>query len=271
MKTFENTLDIFESVFKRSVKQQYGYEHFKLGKILIIGNSDHLDKLTTFISKYSTECHSFEYNSNFNWSKLKSYIEKGQPDLILIQRQLGIYNKDLTFSVGPILESITQQSKVPVLVLPHEFEELKIETIGIGFDHQIDNSYLVNKGLLMRKYIKNLELIHVEDQTMFNYYLDAISKIPGINTEYAETNIKETILNLSGDFFRDVASKLENDNIKVGIHCQLGETVQCYHELIKNRNIDLLVFEAEDESKMAMHSLGHSLTIQFPKVATLLV
>ncbi|MCZ6703279.1 MAG: hypothetical protein O6940_09595, partial [Ignavibacteria bacterium] len=96
MKAFENNLDIFESIFKRSVKQQYDYEYFQPGKILIVGNSGHLDKLSSFISKYSTECQSFEYNSSFNWSKLKSHIEEEQPDLILIQRQLGIYNKDLT-------------------------------------------------------------------------------------------------------------------------------------------------------------------------------
>lgn len=271
MKAYENTLDIFESVFKRSVKKQYDYEDFQLHKILIVGNSDHLDKLSSFISKYGTGCQSFEYNSNFTWRELKSDIEKMQPDLILIQRQLGISNTDLTFSIGPVLESITQEVNIPVLVLPYEFQDLKIETIGIGFDHQIDNSYLVNKGLLLSKYLKNLELIHIEDETIFNYYLDAIAKIPGINTEFAETNIKETILNLSGDFFRNVASKLENDKVITGIHCQFGETVQCYHDIIKDRKIDLLVFEAEDESKMAMHSLGHSLTIQFPNVATLLV
>ncbi len=271
MKAFENNLDIFESVFKRSVKQHYDYEDFQPGSILIIGNSDHLDKLSNFISEYSHKFESFEYNSNFNWIELKSEIEKGRLDLILIQRQLGISNMDLTFSIGPVLESITQEINIPVLIIPHEFQGLKIETIGIGFDHQIDNSNLINKGLLMRKHLKNLELIHIEDESIFNYYLDAISKIPGINTEYAETNIKETILNLSGDFFRDVASKLENDKVKAGIHCQFGETVQCYRDIIKDRKIDLLVFEAEDESKMAMHSLGHSLTIQFPNVATLLV
>jgi len=148
MKAFENNLDIFESVFKRSVKQQYDYEDFQPGKILIVGSSGHLDKLSDFISEYCTKCQSFEYNSNFNWRELKSEIEKGRPDLLLIQRQLGISNMDLTFSIGPVLESITQEINIPVLVLPHEFQGLKIETIGIGFDHQIDNSNLINKGLL---------------------------------------------------------------------------------------------------------------------------
>ena len=240
-------------------------------KILIVANSDQLDKLSTFISQYCESCPSFEYNSNFHWGELKSDIENGSPDLILVQRQLGISNKDLTYSIGPVLESITQEINIPVLVLPHDVEGLKIETIGIGFDHQIDNSNLINKGLLMKKDMTNLELIHIEDETIFNYYLDAISKIPGINTEFAETNIKETILSLSGDFFRDVVSKLESDKVKTGIHTQFGETIQCYDDIIKGHKIDLLVFEAEDESKMAMHSLGHSLTIQFPNVATLLV
>ncbi|MCH8904740.1 MAG: hypothetical protein IIA45_12610 [Bacteroidetes bacterium] len=271
MKAYEDNLDIFESIFKRSVKKQYEHENFEPGKILIVGDFDHLDKLSSFISKYSGHCELFEYNSGFNWNNLKSHIKEATPDLILIQRRVGILNKDLTYSVGPILESLTQESNVPVLILPDEFKELKIETIGIGFDHQIDNSYLVNKGLLMKKDLKNLDLIHIEDETMFNYYLGAIAKIPGINTEYAETNIKETILSLSRDFFRDVASKLEDDKIKITIHCKFGETVQCYNDIIRDRKIDLLVFEAEDESKMAMHSLGHSLTIQFPNVAILLV
>ncbi|MCJ8290917.1 MAG: hypothetical protein HRT58_15305 [Crocinitomicaceae bacterium] len=271
MKSYENNLDIFESIFNRSVKRRYKYEDYQLGKVLIIGNSNDLDKLSNFISEYCPEIQSYEYNSTFNWVEFKSEIEKAQPDLILIERQLGISNRDLTYSVGPILESITQEINIPVLVIPHEFEGLKIETIGIGFDHQIDNSNLINKGLLMRRHLKNIELIHIEDESIFNYYLDAIAKIPGINTEYAETNIKETILDLSGDFFKDVASNLENETLKAGIHCKFGDTVQSYGELIKDRKIDLLVFAAEDDSKMAMHSLGHSLTIQFPNVATLLV
>ena len=32
MKAYENNLDIFESVFKRSVKKQYDYEDFQLRK-----------------------------------------------------------------------------------------------------------------------------------------------------------------------------------------------------------------------------------------------
>ena len=122
MKAFENSLDIFESVFKRSVKRQYDYEDFQPGKILIIGNSDHLDKLSNFISEYCRKFQSFEYNSNFNWIELKSEIAKERPDLILIQRQLGISNMDLTFSIGPVLESITQESIFPSLFYPMNFK-----------------------------------------------------------------------------------------------------------------------------------------------------
>lgn len=271
MKAYENNLDIFESVFKRSVKQHFEHQEFQLDKTLIIGDGDHLDRLSSFMNGYCRSCTTFKYDSSFKWSALKSILEEMKPDLILIQRQLGISNHDLTYSVGPVLESVTQESNIPVLVLPHEFDGLKIETIGIGFDHQIDNSYLVNKGLLMSKNLKNLELIHIEDESTFDYYLDAIAKIPGINTEYAETSIKDTIMDLSGDFFTDVASKLGNEKVQTTIHCRFGETVKCYEEIIKNREMDLLVFEAEDESKMAMHSLGHSLTIQFSNIATLLV
>ena len=126
MKAYENNLDIYESVFKRSVKKQYDYEDFQLRKILIVGNSDNMDKLSSFISKYSTECQSFEYNSNFKWRELQSDIKKAQPDLILIQKQLGISNKDLTFSIGPVLESITQELNILVLILQYEFQYLKI-------------------------------------------------------------------------------------------------------------------------------------------------
>lgn len=271
MKAYENNLDIFESVFKRSVKHRYEYENFKPDNILIIGHSDQLNMLNAFISDYGNKCISFEYNSSFTWVDLKSIIEKEHPDLILIQRHVGITNEDLTYSVGPVLESIAQEINIPVLLLPKEKENLKIETIGIGFDHKIDNSYLVNKALLLRKSIKNIELIHVEDEAIFKYYIDAIEKIPEINTELAETKLKETILELSEDFFRGVAKDLNDNQISTNIHCQFGETVKCYEDIIKEQNIDLLVFEAEDESKMAMHSLGHSMTIQFPNIATLLV
>ena len=160
---------------------------------------------------------------------------------------------------------------MPVLVLPDELDNFVIDSVGIGFDHQIDNSLLINKALLLKNKLKHITLIHVEDESIFKYYMGAIEKIPGINTEFAETNIKETILELSADFFNGVADKLNNDKLKTTIHCEFGEIVSCYEKLIKEHNIDLLVFEAEDDSKMAMHSLGHSLTIQFPNVATLLV
>ncbi len=271
MKAYENNLDMFGSVFRRSVKPQYEHAAFKLSKILVVGDADHLESLSAFISEYCDERQMFEYNSDFDWNEFETKVKNDKPDLILIQRQLGIINKGFKFSLGPILESTTQEFNIPVLVLPHEFQNLKFETIGIGFDHEIDNSRLINKALMMDKHLVNLELIHVEGEVIYNYYMDAIDKIPAINTAIAEENIKKTILDLSRDFFADVASKIENEKRKATIHCKFGETVKCYREIVESRKIDLLIFEAEDDTKMAMHSLGHSLTIQFPNVATLLV
>ncbi|MBI1286237.1 MAG: hypothetical protein GC178_01550 [Flavobacteriales bacterium] len=271
MKAYENNLDVFASVFKRSLKHHFRFEGLKLNKMMVVADEKQLDQLDAFAETYCDARPQFVYDEQFDWNRLKNFIGQEKPDVILIQRFLGIHAEGLRFSIGPILESITQELNIPVLILPKDRSEFRIRTIGIGFDHQIDNSNLVNRALLMSKFATALQLIHIEDESIFNYYMDAIAKIPGINTEYASKNIRETILDLSGDFFSDVKEKLATENLQVTARCSFGNVAATYDRLVSENNIDLLVFEAEDDSKLAMHSLGQSLTIQFPEKAVLLV
>ena len=270
MKAFEGNLDVFESMFNRSVKHHYEFESVKLNSLMIIADSDHLNSLDDFGSKYCENRMKYEYDSEFKWSDLLDSVIEARPDLLLMQRQLGIHS-GMEFSLGPILVSLSQKLDIPVLVLPNEFKDLEIRNVLAGFDHQIDNSHLVNHSLILKKDMERLLLVHIEEESVFNYYMDAIAKIPGINTDYARTNIEETILNLAGDFFENVKDNLGQDNIKVHEYCKLGDVVKEYKEIISQHSIDLMVFEAQDDSKLAMHSLGQSLAIQFPQLATLLV
>lgn len=271
MKAYESNLDVFASVFKRSVKHHFRYQEKELTSMMVIADGEHLNALDDFAATYCENRTRFAYTSTFKWSTLRDELAKQSPSMVLIQRQLGIHDAGLQFSMGPILESITQELNIPVLVLPHDFSGYHIKNVAVGFDHQIDNSHLVNQALLLKNSIENLVLVHVEEESVFNYYMDAISKIPGINTEYAEANIQETILKLSGDFFEDVKSKLSPQKLNISSHCSFGDVVTQYGKLINDHQVDLLVFEAEDDSKLAMHSLGQSLAIQFPNIATLLV
>ena len=269
--SYDSKLDLFGSVFKRSVKHHFRHVEHKLEKVYLLGDEENMEAMQSSMQAYCPNCLVHLYNDNFLWKEFKQKIAQEAPDLIVLQRHLGITQKDLRSSLSPILECITQEVQIPLLVLPSEFQELKIATVGIGFDHQIDNSDLVNRGLLMHKFLKKVAFIHIEDVAIFNYYMDAISRIPEINTEQAETHIKETILSLSEDFFEDAAAHLEEHDITSIIHCELDEVVKSYERIVAENKIDLLVFEAQDETKLAMHSLGQSMTIQFPDLAIMLV
>ena len=270
MKAFEGNLDVFESMFNRSVKHHYEFQPVKLNSLMIIAESDHLNSLDEFGSKYCENRAKYKYTSDFSWSDLLNTLEETKPDLLLMQRQLGIPS-GLKFSLGPILISLSQELEIPILILPTDYKGFEIRNVLAGFDHQIDNSHLVNHSLILKKEMERLVLVHVEEESVFNYYVDAIAKIPGINTDYARTAIEETILNLAGDFFKNVKDNLNDESFKVYEYCKLGDVVNEYKEIISEHSIDLMVFEAQDDSKLAMHSLGQSLAIQFPQLATLLV
>ena len=160
-----------------------------------------------------------KYNDAFDWKIFKKQLIKVSPGLVVVQRRLGVFNEGSNYSIGPILESITQETDLPVLVLPEKFDSLQLNTIAIGFDHQIDNSNLVNKSLLLDAHVKNVELIHVEESSIFDYYMEAISRIPSINTDSAKESIQDTILSLSADFFNEVSAKLNERGVKTQNHC----------------------------------------------------
>ncbi len=270
MKAFEGNLDVFGSVFNRAVKHHYKFEPKDLHSMMIIADSKNIQTLDQFGSRYCEDRVQFIYNTEFLWSNLIQLIDNTKPDLLLIQRQLGMH-AGIEFSLGPLLVNLSQEFEIPILVLPSHQKAYEIKTVLAGFDHKIDNSHLVNHSLMLKMDMENLLLVHIEEESVFNYYMDAITKIPGINTDYAKTNIEKTILDLSGDFFDDVIESLSNKRFKVHQYCRLGDVVKEYQAIVSQHNVDLMVFEAEDDSKLAMHSLGQSLAIQFPHIATLLV
>ena len=138
----------------------------------------------------------------------------------------------------------------------------------LGDDHQLIRlaiHFTANQG--------RLTLSHVEDQATFDRYLDAISKIPEIDTEVAKEFILERLLDDARDYAEAVRSEVEKRDMimeVIGL-VKVGRRLSDYSEMVEAGKVDLLVMNAKDEDQMAMHGMAYPLAVELRSIPVLLL
>lgn len=282
-----SNLDIFESVFKSALRNPFDYQDIEIKNILLI--TDLEDSLPDFEGKMKTylqhslnladkKWKSLGRGDYRQWEQLKEIIDDFEPDLIVSYRLLRVRSKVQT-SLGVYIDTLTQEIQLPILVMPrpessfYNRPSLDLKSVVLATEHKFDDHQLVNYGVYFTQKEGTLTLLHIEDEDTFDYYANMIEKIPEISSSVAIEALKKKLLDAPMHYMDSVEESLKEKRADLTIRkiTDFGHLISYYKELTEQDSIDLLVFRTKDDTQLAMHSLGHSLLVEFKEIPAILV
>jgi short-subunit dehydrogenase involved in D-alanine esterification of teichoic acids len=118
-----------------------------------------------------------------------------------------------------------------------------------------------------------LILSHIEDKSTLERFLDAIEKIPEIDSDVARENVLNRLLKDAKDYSESASVGLNEAGleIEVNVVAQVGRRLEDYRNLIEEGHVDLLVMRAKEDDQMAMHGMAHPLAVELRSVPILLL
>ncbi|HHD63129.1 MAG TPA: hypothetical protein ENK96_01920 [Desulfobulbaceae bacterium] len=283
-------VDQFESIFRASVKERLEYRQIPIASILIITDlsADEAKvfqkRVQSFLSVLgSSEDLSFFLVTGDEFQTTEELLQLTAAytlDLICSYRNLHSRAWRFPHSLGEHLDVLIQKTTTPVLILPHpqagymaEHAMQDLKEVMVVSDLVAINHDLINYAVRLTQSTGTLFLSHVENQYIFNRYMDAIGKIDVIDTELARTRLAEQLLKEPEDYFLSCTEILKEHGITLDIRSMVrfGHGLQEYHRQIEARKLDLLVMHAKDERQQAMNSIAYPLAVELRQIPLLMI
>lgn len=283
-------VDQFESVFRSSVRDVYLYEKIEYGSILLVTDLDGepLENLLGVVKNFLnvlgepasiriTPVSGKEFNTT---SDLLGLVQQKGPDLVCTYRNLKSRAWKYPHSLGEHLDVLLQQTSVPVLVLPHpEAAYAKKDALGGAktvmaiTDHLSCDHKLVNHAARFTESEGRLFLTHIEDLDAFEKYMDAISKIPTIDTDDAREKIAGKLLKGPADFIESCRAGMREHDLPFTVEeiVMFGKRLSEYKKHVESQDVDLLVMNTKDDDQLAMHGLAYPLAVELRSIPLLML
>ena len=285
-----STVDQFESVFKAAAKTTYMHETPSLGKVLLVTDMEesdgalYLNSVRQYFEKTllpdETNWEVLSKNEFQTVKDLLGKVEEHRPDILITYRNLRSESWRWPYSLGEHLDVLTQITTTPVLVLPHpdrddasEFLSKSPENVMAVSGHMCGEGTLIKYASAFTPKGGKLLLSHIEDKVTLDRYLDAIEKIPDIDSEVARETLFARLLNDAKDFSESAREGLKQAGLDISVECmaQLGSRLEDYRKLIEEGQVDLLVMHAKEDDQLAMHGMAHPLAVELRAVPILLL
>lgn len=271
-------IDQFESIFKKADKARFVLEEVDLDTMLVVSDvgvdetvsfmNQVVDFLDTTLLKKEITWHQICGHEHQAVSDVVDRINQLKPDLVCTFRNLHAPAVDYPYSLGVYLDVLSQATSVPVLVLPSPHREAAIpnhtKTVMAIADHLAGDNHLVSCAARLTTPGGKLLLTHVEDQTVFNRYLDVIGKIASIDTDPARDAIKDQLLGEASDYIQSCAAGIQAADLPITVDEVLtfGHSLLDYKHLIEQHEVDLLVLNTKQEDQLAMHGVAYPLCVE---------
>ncbi len=283
-------LDQFASAFKSASKAMFEYERVALRRVLVVTDLDEAETkrfaadVRGFLSvleggaEVVFEGHFAKPNEDVG--ALLEEVEAERPDLICCYRNLHGRARRFPFSLGAHVDVLTQATTTPVLLLPAPTERGRLapDCQGTGnvmvlTDHLTGGDRLINYGLRLTQADGNLVLAHLEDDAIFERYMNIIGKIQALDTDMAREGIRARLLKEPSDYIASVRGALASVVKTVSLHreVRMGHHVADCRKLIEEHNVELVVMNTKDDEQLAMHGLAYPLAIELRDVPLLLL
>ncbi|MDJ0973017.1 MAG: hypothetical protein QNJ98_00980 [Planctomycetota bacterium] len=296
-------VDQFESVFKAAAKTPYRHEAVPIRKVLVLTDLDE-QEAATFKERVQAFLAALEgpatAEAPVTWTlvpgdryggvdELLGLINETAPDLICTYRSLHSQGWRWSYTLGRYVDILAQETAVPVLLLPHPLQEVDARegashaapvygvdgtrTVMAMTDHLAGDHHLIHWAVRFTLPGGVLVLSHVEDGFVFDRYMDAISKIPEIDTDEARERIEHQLLREPSDFIDSCQRALDGEQLGIQVEKQItvGHRLSEYRRVIEARDVDLLVLNTKDEDQLAMHGLAYPLVVELRHVPILML
>ncbi len=280
-------VDQFESIFKRADKARFEYRRPQIRRVTRVTDSSATDTaaLLQRVQQYLAvlepehpEWHTLGEGEYDRKSDLLERLLEHQADLIVTSRNLHQSDKYTPHSLGVYLDTITQATPTPVLVLPDELHRGEDAIGGTGCvmvatDHLAGDARLISHAVRFTQPVGHVYLCHVENDAVLGYYLDAISKIPAIDTALAEQTLREQLLKQPTDYIAHCIEVLHSHGLTATLHAHvlMGHRLRDYRRLTDEHRSDLLVLNTKDEDQQAMHGLAYPIAVEFRDIPLLML
>jgi hypothetical protein len=275
-------VDEFESQFRRAVKSRYYYNPVSFKKILIVldlPEEEAQNWIALFLETFAgtLEGSIWEFYSVGREDSLDALIlqvKEKEPDLIVTRRCLFQSFQMPVQTLGAHVDVLTQSTDIPLLLLPHKQEEfVSPQTVLVASDVLEENHELVNHGVSFTPRGGELVLCSLEDETAFERYIEAIGKIPDIDSHLARTQIREQLLRSASEYERSCKSVLEEQKVSFAIttDVRFGRGIPDFREVVRNYAVNFIVTNTKDEQQSAMKGLAHALAVEFANLPALML
>ncbi len=280
-------VDQFESVFRSAVGNPFVFDRPEYASVLIIADLDgdpasaYAANVKRFLAVIEPAQWSIIEGKAFSTTEdLSALVSERKPDLIVTYRNLHSSAWKSAHSLGTHVDVLIQQSEVPVLLTPnpradyqssHAMEDTN--SVTAVTDHLLNDHRLVNAGARFTQKDGTLHLMHIEDDATYDRYIDAISKIPTINTDQARKVIGEQLLKEPARYISECTRVLKEEGLSISLtSCvEFGHLLKAFEAHISDYKTDLLVMNTKDEDQLAMHGLAYPLAVELRHIAILML
>lgn len=282
-------LDHMSSVFRRSIKESYHNQSIQIRKIALLVDLEQeqsqvvLRQCQNYLAVLGDTPEWVVVNIESDQEHPSALAERCQAlgaDLLITYRHLGTPFRDIPHSLGMYLDALSQMVETPLLILPRVSDEDYAHVLNntndvmVMTDHLSGDHRLIDYGLHFTPVQSGrLVLTHVESQSVLDYYLRAIGKIPALSTELAEEQLPLQLLKEPREFMdssRELIQSLRPE-LKLETVACFGGHLETYSELLQRYEIDLLILNAKDEGQIAMHGDVYALAVEMKHIPLLLL
>jgi len=281
-------VDQFESVFRGADRRRYAYERIEVARVLVVTDLDaeeatgFTDALRAFLVEVEDARWTTLSRDDYDdVDAMLAAVREAAPDLVVSYRDLHYDTWRWPYSLGVFLNALTRETSFPVLVMPnpHEdptlpFRDRETRAVMVLADHLTGDDRLVNWGVRFVRPEGVLTLTHVEDDAIFERYLDVIGKLPSIDTTVAREDISARLLKEPGDYIetcREVLAAEGHLTHELVPVLTMGHKLSDYVALIEEHEVDLLVMNTKDEDQLALHGTAYTLAVRLRGVPILML
>ena len=282
-------LDQFESEFRAAARNPFEYAPVNLSRGLLITDTPSADPqlqehLTRFLGVgRDGEPIALEHvpiDATCNVRELLAIVAERKAELLVTYRNLHSDAWSWPHSLGDAVDVLTQITDIPVLLIPSPKEDQdygkqlqNTDVVMAITDHLAGDHRLVNYAVAITQPGGKVVLSHVEDDETVRRTIDAISKIPSIDTETVAEELPKQLLKDPLDYAESCARVLQEAQVDVSVEhsVTLGHRMKDHLQLIEQHQVDLLVLNTKDDDQLAMHGLAYPLAVELRNTPLLML
>ncbi|NOZ40938.1 MAG: hypothetical protein GXP24_12035 [Planctomycetes bacterium] len=287
-------LDQFESEFRAAARTPYEYAPISLSHGLLItdmASPDRalLENLARFLGVgrdgKPIDLEHISIDATCNVRELLAIVAEKKVEMLVTYRNLHSDAWSWPHSLGDAVDVLTQITDIPVLLIPNPKEldpqagadygkQMQNTDVVMAItDHLAGDHRLVNSAVALTQPGGKLILSHVENDEAVQRIIDAISKIPSIDTDTVAEQLPRQLLKDPLDYAKSCQDVLQKANVDITVEhsVTLGHRLKDHLQLIEQHNVDLLVLNTKDDDQLAMHGLAYPLAVELRNTPLLML